>query len=352
MTDVVHRVLVPRGAEVLVRVGDLVSPDQEVARVRAPADPVSVALSARLRRRPSEVVECLVAYPGASLAAGDVIARSPEGRESQSPVAGLFLSYSAVEGTALIGRFVDPRPIVAHVRGRVVGVEETAIAVEVPGAVVGGVDGSGEAVHGELVVAVRAPGDELRAAQIDVSAMGRIIVGGSRASAEALTRARAMGVAGIVLGGVLDKELRDFTAIHERRRTMGGMTSPFSLLLLEGYGKVGLDPALFTWFREHERHSASLFGAQRTLYVYDATPPPLRRAPPSAGDRVVVHRRPHHGASGTLLRVVDGLYAAPSGVRVRTGLVELDDGRIVTVPLANVESSESVRPPRALRPGD
>ena len=47
---------------------------------------------------------------------------------------------------------------------------------------------------------------------------GRIVVGGSRASAEALIRARAMGVAGMVLSGMLDKELRDFEAIQQRRR--------------------------------------------------------------------------------------------------------------------------------------
>ena len=54
-----------------------------------------------------------------------------------------------------------------------------------------------------------------------MEATGRILVGGSRASAETLTRARAMGVAGIVLGGVLDKELRDFEATQQRRREIG-----------------------------------------------------------------------------------------------------------------------------------
>ena len=115
--------------------------------------------------------------------------------------------------------------------------------IEVPAARLRGVGGSGEAVHGELVVGVPNPGDELRAAAIDAGATGKILVGGSRASAETLTRARAMGVAGIVLGGVLDKELRDFEAIQRRRREAGGMTGSFGILLVEGFGKVGIDPS-------------------------------------------------------------------------------------------------------------
>jgi hypothetical protein len=111
-----------------------------------------------------------------------------------------------------------------------------------------------------------------------------------------------MGVSGIVLGGVLDKELRDFEATQARRRDVGGVRGDFAVLLLEGYGKVGLDPGLFAWFREHDGHMASLFGSEALLYVYDAAPPPIRRSLLRPGDRVIAHRRPYAGQSGTLHR--------------------------------------------------
>jgi hypothetical protein len=166
------------------------------------------------------------------------------------------------------------------------------------------------------------------------------VVGGSRASAETLTRARAMGVAGIVLGGVLDKELRDFEATQARRREVGGVRGDFAVLLLEGYGKVGLDPGLFAWFREHDGHLASLFGDEAQLYVYEAEPPPIRRGLPRPGDRVIAHRRPHAGQSGTLQRVLDGAHAAESGVVGRAALVRFEDGRAAIVPLANLEATQ------------
>jgi hypothetical protein len=229
---------------------------------------------------------------------------------------------------------------VGHIRGEVTEVDSDAIEIRVSGAMLAGVGGSGGAVHGELRVAVHEPGEELRAGAIDVSATGRILVGGSRASAETLTRARAMGVAGIVLGGILDKELREFQATQRRRRQVGGVQGTLAVVLLEGFGKVGLDPGLFAWFQAHEGRLASLFGDSARLYVYDADPPPGRRALPRAGDRVIAHRRPFAGLTGELVRVLDGGHAAPSGVPARSGLVRFDDGLTAIVAMANLEATE------------
>jgi len=220
-----------------------------------------------------------------------------------------------------------------------VGRAAGAVVVEVPAARLRGVGGSGEAVHGELVVGVPSPEDELRAAAIDTGATGKIVVGGSRASAETLTRARAMGVAGIVLGGVLDKELRDFEAIQRRRSEAGGMTDAFGILLVEGFGKVGIDPQLFAWFRAHAGRVASLFGADGLLYVYDAAPLPWRRPLARVGDRVIAHRRPFQGRGGVLVALLDDLHAAQSGIPTRMALVRFEDGRLAPVPLANVEAT-------------
>jgi hypothetical protein len=188
------------------------------------------------------------------------------------------------------------------------------------------------------VIAVHEPGEELRAAAIDANATGKIVVGGSRASAETLTRARAMGVAGIVLGGVLDKELRDFEAIQRRRREIGGLTGSFGIVLVEGFGKVALDIQLFEWLRAHQGHVASLFGDQQLVYVYDGVPPPARRPLPRVGERVVAHRRPYQGRGGVLVSILDELHATPSGIGCRMALVRLEDGRLTPVPLANLEA--------------
>jgi hypothetical protein len=349
---VTHRIPIPRGAVPRVEPGDQVQPDEVLAMRRAPGSPIVIDVAGGLRRSAVESAEMLLVHPGERLVTGDPIARSPEERLVSAPMDGLLIAYSRTDGTALIAPLGDETPVIGHVSGIVRSVDEDAIVVEVRGAMLSAVGGTGEAVHGELVIAVRDPGEELRAGAIDVGATGKILVGGSRASAETLTRARAMGVAGIVLGGVLDKELRDFEAIQRRRREIGGLTGSFGLVLLEGFGKVGFDAQLFRWFRQHVGHLASIFGNDRRVYVYDAAPPPRRRPLPHVGDRVVAHRRPFQGSSGVLVALLDDLHATPSGIPSRMALVRFEDGRLAPVPLPNLEATGQASGAAGAEPAD
>lgn len=342
MSSVVHSVRLPVASTPSVKVGARVQPADVLATRRPPTDGVTLQVAAPLRRPASAAWECLVVRPGSMLQRGEVLARDARGREVIVPHACLFLGYDPDHGTALLSPLGDEEPIVGHVRGRVTRVTPSAIDVRVAGAVVVGVAGSGEAVHGALRVSVDDAGDELRAGAIDSDATGRIVVGGSRASAETLTRARAMGVAGVVLGGVLDKDLRDFEATQRRRREVGGGGGDFSIVLLEGYGKIGMDPGVFGWLRGHDGKMVSLFGDDARLYVYDADEPPTRRLLARAGDRVVGTRRPYAGVGGRLVRILGGLHVVSSGVATRAGLVRFEDGRTGIVPLANLEATEVV----------
>jgi hypothetical protein len=338
--SVVHRVRIPVGATPLVESGHLVEPAEVIATRRAPDEGASLAVASTLRCSAAAAAELLTARPGSLLAEGDLLASNGRGREVRVPCDCLFLAYDSGDGSALIAPLGATEPIVGHLRGEIGSVTPEAIEIRVAGALLTGVGGSGGAVHGELRVAVHEPGDELRASAIDTGTTGRILVGGSRASAETLTRARAMGVAGIVLGGVLDKELRDFEATQLRRREIGGAAGDFAVVLLEGFGKVGLDPGLFDWFGQHSGRMASLFGEAGQLYVYDADPAPARRALPRPGDRIIAHRRPYAGLGGQLVRVIDGLHATAAGIAVRSAIVRFDDGLVAVVPLANLEAAE------------
>lgn len=335
-----HRVRLPIGAAPMVEVGHVVEPAEVLATRRPPGPGITVPIAARLRLTPADAAERLAVAPGDIVEAGATLATGHGGRVVRAPHHSLFLGYDRDDGTALVAPLRGSDPIVGHVRGEVVDVAADAIDLEVTGALLQGVGGSGGAVHGELRVAVHDPGEELRASLIDIGATGKVVVGGSRASAETLTRARAMGVAGIVLGGILDKELRDFEATQARRRQVGGAGAPFAVVLLEGFGKVGLDPALFAWLRANEGRMASIFGDTARCYVYDADPAPARRTLARVGDRVIAHRRPFAGMAGELTRVLDALHATEAGVPARAGVVRFDDGQVAVVALANLEATQ------------
>jgi hypothetical protein len=78
------------------------------------------------------------------------------------------------------------------------------------------------------------PEGALRSGGLDVGSAGTILVVGSRVDAETLTRARAMGVRGIVVAGLSSKERRDYLASEARQRAALHRLPPFAVLVLDG----------------------------------------------------------------------------------------------------------------------
>ncbi len=125
-------------------------------------------------------------------------------------------------------------PVVSPIGGEVTEVRPgTEIRVRAAGPAVLGAFAAGSATSGLLELATD-PFGELRPGGIDVGRAGSILVVGARIDAEALTRARAMGVRGIVVATLPGKELRDFQASERRQRAALHPAQPFGVLVLEG----------------------------------------------------------------------------------------------------------------------
>lgn len=333
-----HRVRLPAGAEPVVSVGDEVQPGEPVATAPRPSASQTVSLARPLRRRKPEVVDLLLVTPGTRVRADQPIARTPE-REVRSPANGYFLAYDPARGSAQLLTVGDSEPITSDVRGVVMDVDPGAVTIAVPAVELLGVGGTGPAVHGPLTLAVSHPETPLDPAMIDADSAGRVIIGGAWASAEAITRARAVGVAGIVVGGLHARDLTDFAGLQHRRSLLGTAAPPFAVLALDGFGRSGMDPARFAWLQAHADRSVTILGDQRRLLVYDASPAPERTVRAAVGDRVVVVTGPGRGQVGLLREVPSQPMAIGSGISALCGLVRLDAGRTVTVALANLEAS-------------
>src|SRR3990170_3405852 len=127
-------------------------------------------------------------------------------------------------------------PYASPAAGVVESVGPAAIVIRADGIGLPGTLTAGEATVGRLVVAVRRPDDELPVAAVDVGAAGAILVAGARIDVEALPRARAMGVRGVIVGGVVGRDLRSFAASEARQRAALHTSPPFALLVLDGFG--------------------------------------------------------------------------------------------------------------------
>ena len=131
----------------------------------------------------------------------------------------------------------SPEPVASPVDGVVVTVGADGLLIRASGLGLTGPVGWGQPVVGRVVLGVAGPDEELRASAIDISAAGAVLVAGARLDIEAVTRARAIGVAGILSGGAVGRELRQLEESDERQRASLHATTPFALLALDGFGR-------------------------------------------------------------------------------------------------------------------
>ncbi len=222
-----------------------------------------------------------------------------------------------------VGRAADHA--LSVVSGVVESVDGRGIAIRAEGDGLPGAIRWGRSVRGRLMLGVSTPDGDLRASAIDVAAAGSIVVAGARVDIEAITRARALGVRGVICGGLMSKVLRQLEASDARQRASLHPPPPFAVLALDGYGLRPIPgPA---W------DALSAAAGKEVTIVAD--PPlvllaagPKRRA---SGDLVRVTAGRHLGREGRLLDLRGQLRGA-GGVYLPAGLVSLD-GRTPSDPV-------------------
>lgn len=149
----------------------------------------------------------------------------------------VYLLYLEADRVAHAVVARSPEPVASPVDGMVTDVGADGVLIRASGLGLRGPVGWGQPVLGRVVIGVSGPDEELRASAIDISAAGAVLVAGTRLDIEAITRARAIGVAGIVCGGAVGRELRQLEESDERQRAALHATSPFGLLALDGFGR-------------------------------------------------------------------------------------------------------------------
>jgi len=184
---------------------------------------------------------------------------------------------------------------------------------------------------GRLHIATGADG-ELRASQVDVGAAGTILVAGARIDAETLTRARAVGVRGIIVAALGIKERHDFLASERRGRAGAHGLPPFGILVLDGAGRRPIASPMLAVLQALEGRTVAIVGTPPCLVIDD--PDVELPAPPS--DLVRVRSGPLAGAEGTWLGLA-GPRHFPADVNLEAGLVQFGERAPIAVPLGDLE---------------
>lgn len=360
-TLVQRRRLLPIPGTVLVQSGEQVRAETVVARTDLPGKVHVVNVANLLGIAPDEVPDYLVKQEGAAIQKDEVLAESRPviswfKTQVRSPIAGTVESVSSVTGQVILREPPRPLQLLAYVDGRVIEVlPAQGVVVETDCTLIQGIFGIGGETSGAVTMAAQTPEAVLTPAHVTAAMKGTIVVAGALADGPTLQRAREAGVAGLVVGGVHDKDLRQLLGYDLGVAITGTERVGFTLILTEGFGSIPMASKTFALLSRHAGQRASISGATQIRAgvirpeIIIARDPgkasaveaaAIERSGIRVGDQVRIIRDPLFGKIGS----VAGLPADPQPIetesQVRVLEVHFPDGRRAVIPRANVEIIE------------
>lgn len=346
----------PIKGKVLINQGDKVQPDSIVAQALLPGALQTLKLAEKLGVEAKDAPEMFRLKVGDPIEKEQVVAETKGffGRFKTSVMSdhkGIIESISEVTGNVLIREPSIPVEITAYIQGTVAEIipEEGAI-VESRCALVQGIFGVGGERVGTIRVAVQNVGEVLEAKHILESDKGKILIGGSGISAEALARASQLGVTGLIAGGIKDADLTQFLGYEIGVAITGSENITLTLLVTEGFGYLAMAQRTFDLLKTLEGQAASINGATQIragVIRPEVIVPHVAstQIPPTAaeafelkvGTPIRVIREPYFGRLGTVTDLPTQLMVVESGTEVRVLKAKLENSEEVLVPRANVE---------------
>ena len=351
----------PIFGEVCVKEGDNVDYDAVVAKTLVSGDPEIVKVAALLgfSSRPADLPAYMKKNVGDEVSKDEIIAGYSVlfgllKKWAHSPIEGTIESISTVTGQVVIRSSPIPVEVDAYIPGKIVNVlpREGAV-VETNAAFIQGIFGIGGETHGIVEMAVDSPEDELTQDLIKAEHKGIVLIGGSMVTLEALRKAVKVGVSCVVSGGVRHDDITRFMGEEIGVAITGQEEVGLSIIITEGFGKMRMSQRTFDLLKSFEGYNASVNGATqiRAGVLRPEIIIPHQEAVSKSseeelaagmviGTPVRIIRQPYFGAIGKVVNLPVELLQIQTRSKVRVLDVELEDGKIVTVPRANVEIIE------------
>ena len=347
----------PLKGRVLVGAGDAVGPQDVVARTELPGNAQTMNLASWLEVDSDRVPQALCKRVGSDVRAGELLAETQgffgfARRSVAAPADGFIESVSSVTGQVLLREPAVPVEVNAYVRGIVVEVlPEEGVIVEARGALLQGIFGVGGETWGAIGVAVDSPGAELTPGRLRPEHRGHVVVGGAFVTHDALMRARELGVAAVVVGGLDDLDLRRLLGRDLGVAITGSEELGLTVVLTEGFGRIRMSDRAWDVLAARAGRIASVSGATQIragvlrpevlIPEADTGAAPVERDVSTGlalGSQVRVIRAPHFGRVGQVVELPSDLSRLETEAMARVLVVVFpEDGTRVLVPRANVE---------------
>lgn len=355
------RRILPLKGEVVVKEGDRLMPDDVVARTHLPGNVVPLNVANKLGFPPEDIDMVMTKKPGDPIKEGEPLAVKKSfikwfSSSCPATIDGTLESISKVTGQVLQRGHPIPVEVKAYISGKVTEVvPEEGVVVSTWGAFAQGIFGIGGETSGNIVISTPDNSTVLSDDLIKEDMAGKVIVGGSLVTADALKKAIEVKARGIVVGGFDDQDLRDFLGYDIGVAITGAEEVGITLVVTEGFGEIAMAQKTFDLLRKHEGEMACINGATqiRAGVIRPEVVVPYSEDTSSGegaatgdiqglevGSPIRVIRHPYFGELGKVTGLPSPLQVLESESKARVLEIELDDGKKAIVPRANVEMIE------------
>ena len=331
--------LLPIPGNVLVKNNDIVKPQQIVAETHMPGDIFPINLANQLSMPPGDVPECVVVKVGDSVKSGDLIAETKGifgmfKTIFKSPHSGTVETISDVTGQIILRGDPHPVNVLAFLPGRIIKViEKQGVLIESDVSFIQGIFGIGGETFGSIVMACDNADETLTPDKISKNMKDSIIVGGARMTADSILKAIDIGAAGIVSGGIDDRDLKEILGYDLGVAITGSETLGVTLIITEGFGDISMASRTFDLLKSSVNKEVSINGATqiRAGVMRPSIIIPVNKDTEAYsinekdGKVHLLPSQPQRLESGTKTRVLE---------------VMLENGDILTIPRANIERIE------------
>lgn len=347
----------PLKGEVLVKVGDPVGFETIVARCLVEGTPHIVKVAELLNVDSDETMQYLFKKKGDHVEKGEVLARNRSlfGFINKTVICEADCTVELINEITGHIHLREPSTFVvvtAYIKGKVDSViPNEAVVIGSNAAFIQGIIGFSGENFGELRVAVANPNEVLEASMITDEDSGKVVVGGSLVTYEALEKASATKVNGIITGGARIEDLEKILKSKIGVAITGREKIGFTLILTEGFGNLPMSKNTFKILKENEGKIAAVNGSTQVRAGVvrpeiiiplgtderEQDQSKLEEGKMKVGSMVRIIRFPYFGRVGSVVELPVELRKIETESLVRVVIVELADGRKVTVPRANVE---------------
>jgi len=352
----------PLKGDVLVEKGDILKAEQVVARTELPGDVERLNFAGKIGATAKECKNFLTVEEGEEVKKGQIIGESPGffglfKTQIKSPIDGKMESVSEITGMMTLRHPPKPVEVDAYINGRVVEmIEDEGVTVESPATFIQGIFGIGGEEQGEIVVVADSNDYVLKEDDITDKLKDKIIIGGSLITAPVLKKCVEVKAKGVIVGGIDDKDLKDFLGEEIGVAITGNEEKGITLIITEGFGEMHMAAKTFEILKGHNGRIASINGATQIragvlrpelIVTHDdeIDSAEFEKTHESnlgmdIGSVVRVIREPNFGRIGKVSALPAQLEKIETEAKVRVLEVEFEEGKKVLLPRANVELIE------------